>query len=165
MTLRTMHACAALVAACALAGCHDGAPVNAGASPAAAATLTPRAVVTVDGTSATVTIAVATQGAVGTVGSVTGRLVYDSTAMQFDSEGVIGDGTLRATNGTAAGVVRFASASPHGIDLSQVAQFRFHLARAGAIGPVAISLEEVHETSRANLSASARRSTAVEIRR
>jgi hypothetical protein len=165
MTNHSVTSRVLFVAAIALGGCRDSAPINAGASPTAAPTLTPRAVMTVAGAGATVAVAISPRGAVGAVGSVTGRLTYDSTRLAFEGEATFTDGTLRAANGAAPGVVRFASASPRGIDLDQVAAFRFRVLREGDPGPIAVVLEEVHETSRANVTAAVTRSAAAEIRR
>ncbi|MEP6989691.1 MAG: cohesin domain-containing protein [bacterium] len=83
------------------------------------------------------------------VGSYTARIRYDSTALRFQEELSIADGTTRATNATS-GLVRFAGAAPAGIATGRLAGFRFLVLRADAVRSLQLVVDELHTVSRAD---------------
>jgi hypothetical protein len=84
------------------------------------------------------------------VGSYTARIRYDTTALRYQQELVIGDDALRATNATS-GLLRFAGAAPKGLPSGRLAGYRFLVLRANATQSLQLVVEEMHTVSRAEL--------------
>lgn len=146
----------ALLLGLAAQGCREGVPATtAGTLPARS--ITPRVAVTRDGAFAVVTLALDVRGDVGRIGSYTGRLIFDASALAYDSEVTPADATQRASN-PGAGVIRVAGAAVNGVDVANLAAFRFKVVSAAALPEVRLELDEVHEITRADLKSLVRRS-------
>lgn len=85
------------------------------------------------------------------VGSYTARIRYDTTALRYEQELVIGDDALRATNATT-GLLRFAGAAPKGLPTGRLAGYRFLVLRPNATQSLQLVVEEMHMVSRADAS-------------
>jgi hypothetical protein len=105
---------------------------------------------------AVLTVALDLGSDVGRIGSFTGRLRFDSLALAYVGEVSLTDATARASN-REGGVIRVAGMSANGIDAIHLAAFRFKVVNPAALGGVQFDLEEIHEVSRANVSAFVRR--------
>ena len=88
-------------------------------------------------------------------GSYTARIRYDTTALRFEGEIAIADGTQRATN-ASEGVMRFAGAAQRGVVEGRLAAFRFRVLRVGAVQTLQLSVDELHSLTRGNAAASLR---------
>lgn len=88
-------------------------------------------------------------------GSFTARIRYDTTALRFEDEIAMDDGTLRATNPTA-GVVRFAGAAERGVVQGRLAAFRFRVLRADGARTLQLFVDELHSVTRANAASALR---------
>jgi hypothetical protein len=134
-----------------LLACRDPAGVGLVSTNAFAQAITPRLIVSdSDATTAVVTLALAVPGTVGRIGSFTGQITYDSTALTFVAEVSINDGALRALN-PSTGLVRIAGASVQGLNPSQLISLRFRIRDPSALARIQFDLEELHESSAANL--------------
>jgi hypothetical protein len=148
---------AAIACSLALEGCRDDRNVVSTTAATTQRSITPRVIVTPDGAGgAVLTVALDVQGDVGKIGSFTGRLKFDAAALAYDSEVTLSDGTTRAAN-PGVGEVRVAGASMTGIDLTQLAAFRFRVVNAAATSVPQFDVEELHELPGTNLSAIVRR--------
>lgn len=85
----------------------------------------------------------------GLVGSFTARIRYDSTALRYQEEIPIADGTMRATN-AASGLVRFAGAATAGVPAGRLAGYRFLVLRSGAVRTMQLVVDEIHTVTRAD---------------
>lgn len=85
----------------------------------------------------------------GLVGSFTARIRYDSTALRYQEEIPIADGTMRATN-AASGLVRFAGAAMAGVPAGRLAGYRFLVLRSGALRTMQLVVDEIHTVTRAD---------------
>lgn len=83
----------------------------------------------------------------GVVGSYTGKIRYDSTALRFDGEVPISDKGMRASN-AAAGLVRFAGAAATGFSDGRLANYRFTVLRANSVESLSLVVDELHMISR-----------------
>jgi hypothetical protein len=88
-------------------------------------------------------------------GSFTARIRYDTTALRFEDEIAIADGTMRATNPTP-GVVRFAGAAERGVVQGRLASFRFRVLRADGARTLQLFVDELHSVTRANAASALR---------
>lgn len=88
-------------------------------------------------------------------GSFTARIRYDSTALRFEEEIAITDGTMRATNATA-GLVRFAGAAQRGVVQGRLAAFRFRVLRTDGARTLQLVVDELHSVTRANAASALR---------
>jgi hypothetical protein len=147
----------ALALGLAAQGCRDAANLVSTTGHLAPRSITPRVVVAPNGSGAVLTLALDVRGDVGKIGSFTGRLLFDPTALFYDGEVPFSDGTDRASN-PGDGVIRVAGASLNGVDVTNLAAFRFKVINAAALQQVRLELDEVHELSRANLNVLVRRS-------
>ena len=155
--VRLSGVAAALVLGLALQGCRDDRNVVSTTAATTQRSITPRVIVTPDGAGgAVLTLALDVRGDVGKIGSFTGRLRFDPAALSYDSDVTLSDGTTRASN-PGSGEIRVAGASLNGIDVTQLAAFRFKIANAAAIGTPQFDVEELHELSSTNVSALVRR--------
>ena len=150
-------AAAALLLGLAAQGCRDAGTLVPATGAQAPRSITPRVVVQPNGAAAVLTLTLELRGDVGKIGSFTGRLRFDPVALPYEGEVALSDGTTRASN-PGEGVVRFAGASLNGVDVTQLAAFRFKVVDEAALNTVQFDLEEVHELSRANMSAVVQRS-------
>lgn len=157
--VRTLAA-AALIFVLGGAGCRDATTLVPAQGALAPRSITPRVVVVRNGTDAVLTLALEIRGDVGKIGSYTGRMRFDAASLVYDGEVAITDGTVRASN-PGNGIVRVAGASLSGIDVAQLAAFRFTVANVAALSTVQFDLEEVHELSHTNLGALLVRASAV----
>jgi hypothetical protein len=153
--VRAPAAALALVLGLAAQGCREGVPATT-AGAIVARSITPKVDVAQDGAFAVVTLALDLRGDVGRIGSYTGRLLFDASALTFDTEVSPVDGTERASN-PGAGVIRVAGAAVNGVNVAALAAFRFKVVNAAALQAVRLELDEVHEISRADLKALVRR--------
>lgn len=140
----------------AAAGCHDADRALSATSADAPRSITPRAIVTRDGSAAIITLVLDVRGDVGKIGSFTGRLRFDPAALSYDREESLSDGTMRASN-PETGSVRVAGASLSGVDVAQLAAFRFKVIDADALNALQFDIDELHELSRANVNNLVRR--------
>ena len=85
----------------------------------------------------------------GLIGSFTARIRYDSTALRYQEEIPIADGTMRATN-AASGLVRFAGAATAGVPAGRLAGYRFLVLRSGAVRTMQLVVDEIHTVTRAD---------------
>lgn len=122
--------------------------------------ITPRVIVTRDtGATALVTVALDVSSTVGKLGSFTGRVHFDPAALVYVGDISLGDGTMRASN-RVNDVVRVAGISTTGINVAQLATFRFRVVDPAALERLYFELEEVHELSRGDLLSLVRSPTA-----
>lgn len=161
-SIRRLPALVTVALALAASACHDVSPIMQSATGAVPRAITPSTTIAVTGSSAVITLVLDTRGMVGQIGSFTGRLRFDPATLAYDSEVALSDGTLRASN-PGAGEIRVAGASAAGIDLTQLAAFRFTLKNAAGLPGVRFELEELHELTRADLQASVLRSAAPKV--
>ena len=161
---RVCATAAGLVLGFGLQGCRDTDRLASAPGAAARRTITPHVIVAPDGASAVLTLALDVHGDVGRIGSFTGRLRFDATQLAYDGEVPLTDGTMRASN-PGEGVIRIAGASLSGVDVAQLASFRFKVINAAGLSAVQFDIEEVHELSRANVTALVVRSGATGTRR
>ena len=145
-------AAAGLALVLASSGCRDAERALSTNGANAPRSITPHAVVTRDGSVAIVTLTIDVHGDIGKIGSFTGRLRYDPTALAFDREETLSDGTMRASN-PESGSVRVAGASMSGVDVAQLAAFRFKVMDPAALNTLQFDIDEIHELSRANVHA------------
>ncbi len=150
----------ALVLAGAASGCRDGNKRPAASAPAPLQAITTRALSSREGTNEVVTLVLDVPADVGKIGSFTGRLIFDPAVLAYDGEMTMNDGTTRASN-PGEGVIRVAGASMTGIDITQLAAFRFRRIGTTIEVPPRFELEEVHELSRTNLAARLQRTGVV----
>lgn len=147
----SMRTARLLWAAVLLAGCRDTAGLTRPTAASAPRSIMPRILVRGDtGSAALVTVALDVSGNVGRLGSFTGRLHFNPSALQYDSEVPIGDGTTRAVN-HVGDVIRVAGISTSGINAAQLVTFRFKVIDQAALETMRFDLEEVHEISTTNL--------------
>jgi hypothetical protein len=132
------------------AGCRDSKSLPAASAPTPLQVITPRASMSGGDAGEVVTLSLDVPADVGKIGSFTGRLIYDPSALAYDGEVSLGDGTSRASN-PGTGEIRVAGASMSGIDVTQLGAFRFKRIATTLGVPPRFELEEVHELSRANL--------------
>jgi hypothetical protein len=153
--------CSALAVALSLAfaaqGCRETAGPVSAAGQVAPRSITPRVDVAPAGSLAVITLALDLRGDVGKIGSFTGRLLFDPSALSYDADVSPSDGTDRASN-PGVGVIRVAGAALNGMDVAHLAAFRFKVVNAAALQQVRLELDEVHEISRADLRALVRHS-------
>lgn len=136
----------------AVGGCREtGTFVQSGVESGPAA-ISPRAVVVTTGASTLVTLVLDVHGDVGKIGSVTGRLRFNPSALRYDGEVDLADGTMRASNPEASDI-RVASASALGLNVARLATFRFVVIDAALPQNLTFDVEELHELSRTNLQA------------
>lgn len=140
-----------------LAACRDSATMLQSAGESAPRSITPHTTVVTSGVSAVITLALDLRGDVGKIGSFTGRLRFDPTALVFVGDESPADGTLRASN-PGAGEIRVAGASATGVAPGSLMSLRFTVKNAAALGTVEFELDEVHELTRVDGMASLRRS-------
>lgn len=140
----------ALVLAGAATGCRDSKTLPAASAPTPLQVITPKLLTSRVETGEVVTLALDMPADVGKIGSFTGRLIYDASVLAFDGEMTLSDGTSRASN-PRTGEIRVAGASMTGIDVTQLAAFRFKRIGATIEVPPRFELDEVHELSRTNL--------------
>jgi hypothetical protein len=133
-----------------VAGCRDSKSLPAASAPTPSQVITPRASMSGGDAGEIVTLSLDVPADVGKIGSFTGRLIYDASALAYDGEVSLGDGTNRASN-PGNGEIRVAGASMSGIDVTQLAAFRFKRIGTSIAVPPRFELEEVHELSRTNL--------------
>ncbi|MCX5765861.1 MAG: hypothetical protein NTZ43_01370 [Gemmatimonadetes bacterium] len=133
-----------------LSACHSSADLVTHASALAPRALTPRVLVAQTGNSAVITLSLDARGDVGTLGSFTGRFTYDPAVLTFVEEVPLSDGTLRASN-PALGSIRFAGAARAGVNIAQLASYRFTVLNANKLAELRFELDEVHDIGRANL--------------
>ena len=134
-----------------LAGCRDTAGLTRPTAANAPRSITPKLLVRGDtGGTALVTVALDVSGNVGTLGSFTGRLHFNPSALRYDSELAIGDGTTRAVN-HVGDVIRVAGISTSGVNPTRLVTFRFKVIDKAALEAMRFDLEEVHEISTTNL--------------
>lgn len=151
--VRTARAAgAALIFALSAQSCRDAGTLVPAAGALAPRSITSRVVVVPAGGAAVLTLVLDVRGDVGRIGSFTGRIRFDPAALLYESEVALSDGTMRASN-PGEGVIRVAGASLSGVDVTQLAAFRFKVLNAAALSAVQFDLEEVHELTHANLSA------------
>ena len=139
----------ALAIAGLVSGCRDSKTLAASA-PTPLQVITPKAFASRGDAGEVVTLSLDVPADVGKIGSFTGRLIYDASVLAFDGEVPLGDGTSRASN-PGTGEIRVAGASMTGIDVTQLAAFRFKRIGTTIEVPPSFELDEVHELSRANL--------------
>jgi hypothetical protein len=84
--------------------------------------------------------------------SATGRLVYDSTGLEFVSEESLSDGVTRAIN-PAAGQLRFAAIAPEGFADGRVHALRFKVLNTAALRGVRLVIDEAHTLTRTDVTA------------
>lgn len=155
---RVSMACAALGATLALTtGCRDASNIVDTGQQLSKPSITPRTNLVMRGDTALVTVWIDVRGDVGKIGSFTGRLRYDQTALEYVGEVAINDGTLRAVN-AGPGDVRVAGASAAGVDRASLATFRFRVRNASAVPELQFDLDELHELSRADARVNMQRS-------
>ena len=153
-----------VVLAFALSSCHDVSRIMQVATGTVPRAVTPSTVITVSGSSAVVTLVLDTRGNVGKIGSFTGRLRFDPSALSYESEVALTDATLRASN-PGIGVIRVAGVSTVGVDVTRLAAFRFTVKNAEGLSSVRFDVEELHELTHADLHADVRLSTAPKVLR
>ena len=132
------------------AGCREGTSVSTPMQEPAPLAIATRVVVERSGSSALVTLVLDVPAAMDRVGSYTGRLAYDTTALHFVDETSLGDGALRASN-AARGLVRVAGAAPGGITPARLTVLRFEVIDAKGLDGLRFGLDELHEVTRNNL--------------
>src|SRR5512138_3676781 len=82
-----------------LAACRETTGLTRPTAANAPRSITPKLLVRGDtGNTALVTVALDVSGTVGTLGSFTGRLHFNSSSLQYEGEVASGDGTTRAVN-------------------------------------------------------------------
>jgi len=149
--MRLSHrAIVALAIVGAAAGCRDSQSLPAAAAPTPLNVITPKALTSRGDAGEVVTLVLDVPADVGKIGSFTGRLIFDAAALAYDGEVALGDGTTRAAN-PGTGEIRVAGASLSGIDVTQLAAFRFKRIGTTIETPPRFELDEVHELSRVNL--------------
>lgn len=134
--------------------CRDAGGVVQTGNQAVPRSITPRAAVTTSGNTAIVTLELDVHGAVGRIGSFTGRLHFDPAGLSY--EGDTPWATLLAVN-AGTGEIRVAGASPDGVDVTRLAELRFTVRNPTALQTLQFDLDEVHEVSRADVQATLRR--------
>jgi hypothetical protein len=143
---RLAMACATLAAT---TGCRDATNIVDTGQQVSKPSIMPRTNLVMRGDTALVTVWIDIRGDVGKIGSFTGRLRYDQTALEYGGEVATTDGTLRAVN-PGSGEVRVAGASAAGVDRASLAVFRFHVRNASVVPGLQFDLDELHELSRAD---------------
>ena len=133
-----------------VAGCRDSTSLPAASAPKPVQVIMPKASSSRGDAGEVVTLSLDVPADVGKIGSFTGRLIYDASVLAYDGEVALGDGTSRASN-PGTGEIRVAGASMSGIDVTQLAAFRFKRIGTTTEVPPRFELEEMHELSRANL--------------
>lgn len=134
-----------------VAGCRDTAALTRPTAGNAPRAITPRLLVVSDtGRTTLVTLALDVSGNVGKLGSFTGRLHFDPSALEYAGEVAIADGTTRATNRVGE-VIRVAGLSTSGVNAARLVTFRFRVLDKAGLGTLRFDLEEVHEVSATNL--------------
>jgi len=151
-----------LALAAVVAGCGDRRSLPAASGPRPQSVITPKALTSRGETGDIVTLSLDVPADVGKIGSFTGRLIYDASALAYDGEVTLSDGTSSASN-PGTGEIRVAGASMTGIDITQLAAFRFKRIGTTIETPPQFELDEVHALSRVNLASrlSARNSQTV----
>lgn len=89
------------------------------------------------------TVFVTVQASDKKVASMTGRIVYDSTALSFVSEEALQDGATRVLN-PATGALRFATILPGGFDDGRVYVLRFTPLKANGLSSLRLVVDEIH---------------------
>ena len=79
--------------------------------------------------------------------SITARIAYDSTRLEYVGESPIGDEGTRAIN-PASGLVRFAAIAPRGFVDGRAYVMRFRIRRAGGLQSMQLVVEELHTLAR-----------------
>lgn len=149
--IKRMRSAHLLWVAVLLAGCRETASLTRPTAANAPRSIAPKLVVRGDtGGTALVTVALELSGNVGTLGSFTGRLHFNPSSLQYDSEVAIADGTTRAVN-HVGDVIRVAGISTSGVDANRLATFRFRVIDKAGLETMRFDLEEVHEISATNL--------------
>jgi hypothetical protein len=149
--MRVSRSAIMAVAVAAIAtGCRDSKSLAPASAPTPLSVITPKALPSRADGGEIVTLSLDMPADVGKIGSFTGRLIYDASALAFDGEVSLGDGTSRASN-PGTGEIRVAGASMTGIDVTQLAAFRFKRIGTMIEVPPRFELDEVHELSRADL--------------
>jgi hypothetical protein len=140
----------ALTATLLIVGCHDpSGPLHVASS--APRAIVPRIIITRDtGATFVATVALDVSGTVGKIGSFTGSLRFDATRVVYVGDVAATDGTTRVFN-HVTDAIRVAGISTNGVNVAQVAAFRFVARDASALQAMHFDLEEVHELSRASL--------------
>lgn len=132
-----------------IGACHDRQATVPGAVRDEPRAVVPQLSVKRDGAYATVTVSASLRGDIGLLGSFTARLAFDTTALTFEGEMPVGDGTLRAFN-AKSGLLRIAGAGATGIDPARLAVFRFAVSDASALDRLTLQFDELHATSQAD---------------
>jgi hypothetical protein len=96
------------------------------------------------------TLMLETPADVGFIGSFTGQVRYDSTALSFIAEVPSRDGVLRAVNSTP-GLVRIAAAAANGINPRRLAAFLIRVRDPRGVSTMTFEIVELHESGRADL--------------
>lgn len=145
-----------------ISGCHDRQATVPGAMRDEPRAVVPQLSIKRDGAYATVTVAASLRGDIGSLGSFTAKLTFDTTALTFDGEMPVGDGALRAFN-AKSGLLRIAGAAATGIDPARLAVFRLRVSDAGALDRLTLQLDELHETSQADAAKYVQRTTNIRV--
>lgn len=84
--------------------------------------------------------------------SITARIAYDSTLLEFVGEAPIADDGTRVIN-PASGLVRFAAIAPHGFVDGRAYGMRFRIRRAGGLRSMQLVVDEMHTVARGDATA------------
>lgn len=90
------------------------------------------------------------------LGSFTGRLTYDTTALTFVRETELADGGTRVVN-PLPGTLRAAAIHPSGFGDSPIAAYEFIVKSPSAVASLALTVEELHDIANTNAVLSVRR--------
>ncbi len=81
--------------------------------------------------------------------SITARIAYDSTLLEFVGESPLADDGTRVIN-PASGLVRFAAIAPSGFVDGRAYVMRFRIRRAGGLRSMQLLVDELHTVARAD---------------
>ena len=83
------------------------------------------------------------------VASITARLAWDSTGLEFVGEEAIEDGATRVLN-PAPGLLRFAAIAPQGFTGGRLYAVRFAVRRTAALRSLRLDVDELHTVTHAD---------------
>lgn len=81
--------------------------------------------------------------------SITARIAYDSTRLEYVGESPLADEGTRVIN-PAPGLVRFAAIAPRGFVDGSAYVMRFRIRRAGGLQSLQLVVDELHTVARAD---------------